>query len=377
MGTPNSLPLAITSPDNGGVTEERVIELINMALSDMGGTVPKVTFYGTNNHFTWPNDDPARPGYTRDHWPAQIAQMVDLGALTTRGGFGIFTDWKGELDSDADTYIDYIDNFAKPAGVVVCPVLMADYRSSADEAAAYQVGYNLGSQAARLKFRVAQYEIGNEEDSFAIIDGSHSGRSPADYDLHRFSLVRAYLRGQIAGIRSSDSVTPIVIDITWVHTAFLEMLWNGTAPDGSTGHPTVRWNKTALHWYTNNYAGNDNIENVIDQGGLNLLAWAKNTFGVPIHINEWGANSDTYSNNETSIKNAITGSLLMGKFQSVAKTYGIEHICYYQLTDGAAPGTPDTDREEEYGLVKKDNTTKKARYASFKTKIAAMPNPLA
>jgi hypothetical protein len=354
-----------------------------------GGNEPTLpySFYGVNGHITW-NWTPNGTAYTKPNWNTIIANMRDLGVSTIRNGFAIFTNGQNQLDSDAGTFIDFIDNYAAPAGIAVTPCLLADYDPGYDptnnpvtnntEASAYQVGFNIGSQVARLKGRVPWYEIGNEECSYCIKGGGVSGRYPGDYDNRRFTIVRGYWRGMIAGIRSIDTTTPLVSGgITWVHTAMLDMLRSGTQPDGTGGHPTVDWDITALHWYINGYVPNDDIESLTDQGGFNLLAKVA-SYGKPIHINECGVNFDRYGSSETDVAAALVGQYMMARWAAVAKQYNIKHVALYQLADAAQTWVGANEREMNFGLLGGVNgTVQKPRYLSVKQFILANRNPLA
>ena len=328
-----------------------------------------VTLYGVNGHITWTFSSPSSACYEKPNWPNAIAAMQDLGAKTYRNGFAVSYDAQGNIiGSDLDTFKDFINNYATPAGIVVTPVALPNFdpNGTATEASAYTVGYNFGVVLAGLKGLVPHYEVGNEYDSYAIIDGSHTGNYPGDFDNRRFTVVRGCILGLIAGIRSIDPTTPIASPGgTWLHTALLDMLSTGTQPDGSSGHPVVSWDVTCWHWYINNYAPNDDPEN--SQGNFNLLAKLA-SFGKPIHINECGANYSAYGS--ANVANAIVGNYLIGRFYAVRNTYGIANITYYQLYDAAGPGTPSTDNEMNFGLIQNDGTTHKGRYATLKTFIA-------
>lgn len=331
-----------------------------------------VTLYGVNGHPTWGFTNPSSACYEKPNWPQAMATLNDLGAHTYRCGYAANFDSNGNLtSSDTASFIDLITNYATPAGIVVTPVALPNFdpNGTATEATAYTLGFNFGVEFAKLKGLIPQYEIGNEYDSYAIIDGSHTGNYPSDYDNRRFTVVRGTVRGMVAGIRSVDTTTPIASPGgAWLHTALFDMLLAGTQPDGTTGHPVVSWDVTCWHWYINNYAPNDDPEN--SQGNFNLLAHLA-SWGKPIHINECGAVYSAYGSNETLVANAVVGNYLMGRFYTVRHTYNIANIIYYQLYDAAADGTASTDDEMNYGLVANDGVTQKARYAAVKSFIAA------
>ncbi|MDR5777645.1 MULTISPECIES: hypothetical protein [unclassified Caballeronia] len=329
------------------------------------------TFYGVNGHFDWGGSGVDRQGVqpTAAVYNVIVAAMKDLGMKTFRNGFA---GWGGEVA----IWQDFINNYATPNGICVYPNIEGDYDPTQDghtatETSAYNVGYAIGQTAAALKGYVPWYEIGNEEDSYALLSGSYNGIQPSHYDNRRFTVIRGYFLGVIAGIRTADLTTPIMMaGITWLHTAFNDMLFAGTQPDGTSGHTKVVVDLVALHWYTNSNSNNDNPES--SEGGYNLLAHAA-TWGKPIRINEFGANWNVYGSNETSVKNAVIGPNLMAKWVSVAAQYNITGCDYYQIIDAAGDtSTPLTGDEMNYGVLKYDGT-KKARYATIKNFISAHP----
>jgi hypothetical protein len=353
---------------------------LNLYRAAAPAPAPAFPFYGVNGHPTW-DITPTGLGYKKEHWPAIIQAMKDAGLGVMRCSLSTFIDWKGDYASDVDTILDFIDNYATPAGIRVTACATTDFAQDqangtpATEASAYAWGVASGEQLALLSGKSPLVEIGNEDCAWVLNAGS--GIVPTDYDNGRFQLARGFYRGVIDGFRAHDAKTRIAVGaITWLHTGFLDMLWNGTQPDGSSGHPQVRWDVTPLHWYTNDYPPIDDIENVTTDGGFNILAHVRDNFGTPIHINEFGANWNAYGSSETAVSAAIVGPYLMRRFVDVAKQYGIEHIAYYQAVDGSAdPSLPATHDELNYGLYSLNMAGAKGRLADFVAFIAANPMP--
>lgn len=339
------------------------------------------TFYGINGHFTW-NWAPNATPYTQPYWGAATNAMKDLNMGIYRNGYSCSYDSNANLtSSDGGTFQTFINSYASPNGIQVYPVCLVPFSSvypsgqSATETTAYNVGFQFGVDVAtHLKGLVPWYEIGNEVDSYAIISGSYRGTATTDYDNTKFQLARGGFRGIIAGIKSIDTSTPIMMaGGTWMHTAFFDMLLAGTQPDGTTGHPTITWDLTSWHWYTNNYPPNDDIEVLSGQGGYNVLAHLAG-WGKPIYMTECGAVWSAYSDSETAIETALTAAnYLVDRFVSVRNTYNIKGVFPYQLFDAAAPGTPSTDNEMNYGFIANDGSTKKGRYTTVKSYIASNP----
>ncbi|MDR5757043.1 hypothetical protein [Caballeronia sp. LZ035] len=354
-------------------------------------SIPIAPFWGVNGHFTWNNS----AGYVPAKWAGNAASMKDLGMLTYRNGYGASNSSStgAVTSSDGATFRNFINNTATPNGIVVAPVLLPLYQTSwtggtATEATAYTLGYNLGVDAAtNLAGLVPWYEVGNEFDGGQwsdgnIVGGTGRGNVTSDFNNAKFLICRGSIRGMIAGIRSVDTTTPIMQPGgTWLHTAFFDMLRNGSTPSAPTTYDATKivdWDLSSWHWYLNNYGPNDDIENPTDQGGFNVLAHIAG-WGKPIYITECGANAMNGTTavyaNEAAIASAIVGSYLLARFVSVRNTYNIKGVQYYQLVDAAgnSASVSPTDNEMMFGLVASDGTTQKGRYPTVKNFIAANP----
>lgn len=95
--------------------------------------------------------------------------------------------------------------------------------------------------AERYQGKIAYYQLGNENDLKCILGAQYDGSSPSHYDPVEYAEVRDKLQALSTGIRSGDPYAKRVINMTWKHTAFLEMLND----DG------VEWEVTGLDWYSN------------------------------------------------------------------------------------------------------------------------------
>jgi hypothetical protein len=339
-----------------------------MPLASMGVAS---SFWGINGHLTW-NWTPNAQGYLKANWAFACLRMLELGTKVYRNGYGWSEDGTtGAITgSDGNTFVDFITNFAKPCGIQVGPVLLMTYShpSITNETTAYAFGQARGIEAAtKLKGLVPWYEIANEIEVYAL---TGRGGWRGDYDTAKFRILRGLLRGTVAGIKSVDTVTPIMgPGGTWMHQAFHEMLLQGMEPDGTTGYATLDWDLTSWHWYLNNYPGNDDIEVLAGQsGGYNVLARLAG-WGKPIYITECGAYNSYYSDVEQDVSNAITGSYLLKRFWDTRNTYAIKHVSVYQLFDAASAGTAGTNNEMKLGVLANDGATKKGRYTDFQNFI--------
>jgi len=134
------------------------------------------------------------------------------------------------------------------SGVTVYPVILlgTGFNSEQD---AYNAAYTLGQQVAGT-YKYKYYEVGNELEAQAL-NGNVDGTSWTHYRNQPYVLARGVIRGLIAGVKSVDGSAKIVVNGTWLHYAFFQMLMDGSQPDGTRGHPTVSWDVTAWHWYSN------------------------------------------------------------------------------------------------------------------------------
>lgn len=346
------------------------------AISEMpaGGRSPDglSPFWGINGHITW-SWSPNAAGYFKSNWAWQCLRLRDLGISTYRNGYSWYYNDTTHVrtGSDASVFVDFITNYANPAGLKVAPALLPSYDKSwlVDEATAYTFAVDAGTEVATaLKGLVPYYEVGNELEVWPL---TGRGTWRGDYDITKFRILRGIVRGLIAGIKSVDPKAKIAGPSgTWIHTAFFDNLLLGQEPDGSLGHPKVDWDYTCWHWYVNNYAPNDDPEYESQQGPFRLLDHLA-SWGKPILLNEFGCRWNSYGSNETNATNAIIGQYCADTLYKVRGKYNIQHMSYYQLIDAAPANALDTGDELNFGLIGKDGTTQKARYAALKNFIAS------
>ncbi|BAN92361.1 hypothetical protein X534_gp50 [Ralstonia phage RSB3] len=316
--------------------------------------------WGFNGHITW-----AAP-YAKATWAYQVLKLLELGATQYRNAYAWTEDASGAITgSDANTFKDFIDNYATPAGILVHPVLMATYShaSLTTEAKAYTFGYNRGVEAATaLKGRVVRYELGNELEVWGLL--SNQGAWWQDYDNTKFTIQRGMICGMADGIRATDPTARIMSPGgTWMHTAFYDNLFMGRSPDGSTGHQVLVVDEISWHHYLDQWAPNDNPELMSDQGNFNLFGHLA-SWGKPIHITECGVRASKYGNDETAIAAAIVGQYALSTYWNVRKTYGIVGAMPYQLIDAAPNGAPAD--ELAFGALASDTTTRKLRFNAYR-----------
>ncbi|WP_409018180.1 lipopolysaccharide biosynthesis protein [Caballeronia sp. LZ035] len=319
------------------------------AATGKAATTPKATskaasngsiFYGMNGHNT------NGGAYDATSPQTQLAQLQDLGATIYRNDV---------YSSTSAAALAKVAKVMADGGVTMYPVLMANLNYNSEDDA-YNAGYQLGQQTAS-SYHYAYYEVGNELEA-KTLNGNVDGVLWKHYNNSSYMLARGAIRGMIAGVKSVDGSAKIILGGTWLHYAFFQMLADGSQPDGTWGHPTVSWDITSWHWYSNE----GDITNACGGTGCHDVLQVLHNMGKPIWINEFGVRPDYGSYNQ--IASYMTGDTMMAQYTSVASKYNIQSIQGFQLYD---------DSEGNYGLIEGDGTTKKPAYYSYKSFVQSHP----
>jgi hypothetical protein len=297
-------------------------------------------FYGMNTHIS-------NGGAYDQITPAtMLAQLKDLGVKIVRND--VYSQTSANMVAKSAAV------FAA-GGVTMYPVVMAG-SGYASEQDAYNAGYNIAKITAQ-SYNYKYFEVGNELEAKALA-GNVDGIYAQDYDNAKFQKLRGSIRGLIAGIKAVNPSAKIILGGTWLHTGFFDMLKNGTQPDGSGGHPTVNWDITSWHWYSN--AGD--ITHACGGTGCHDTLGILQGWGKPIWINEFGVRPDFGSTNQ--IAAYITGNTMMAQYYSIASKYNIQSIQQFELYD---------DSEGAYGLMQADGKALKAAFYAMKAFITNHP----
>ncbi|BCQ27178.1 lipopolysaccharide biosynthesis protein (plasmid) [Caballeronia sp. NK8] len=297
-------------------------------------------FYGANGRNT------NGGAYDSTAVATQLAQLQDIGAKIYRNDVYSL--------SSAKVVAKMAQTMAA-SGITVYPVILLGTGYS-NEQTAYNAGYTLGQQVAGT-YKYKYYEVANELEAQALT-GNVDGTNWTHYKNQPFAVARGVMRGLIAGVKSVDSSAKIVVNGTWLHYAFFQMLMDGSQPDGTHGHPTVNWDITAWHWYSNQ---GDMTRACGGTGCYDMLGVLR-SFGKPIWINEFGVRPNYGTDQQ--IANYMAGNTMMAQFQSVASKYNIQSIQAFELYD---------DSEGNFGLMKSDGQTPKAAYYAYKNFVASHP----
>ncbi|WP_157649424.1 hypothetical protein [Burkholderia ubonensis] len=280
-------------------------------------------FYGMNIH----------PQYSGAPWhktPAEvIAEVHELGCTVVR-----IDCYNPEVD--ADIVLEHIYE-AERKDILVVPCLGYDEPIlENDPDINYDAGKYCGEGFAKvLMDHCPIYEVSNEMSVYCNCAGV-PGTEPFHYDQEKYINCRELIRGVIDGIKSVQPDAKIIIGggVT-ILTGFNKLLWSGTAPDGSSGHPVVRWDFTGWHWYESSGAidqagdGTDRPYNVIED-----LA----RFGVPIWITELGF--DAF--NSDFPQQSVYVNTALAEYRGYRDRYDVINTCWYALYD---------DGSGDFGLI--------------------------
>lgn len=269
-------------------------------------------FYGMNIH----------PQYRDAPWVTTPAEVIDeldeLGCSVAR------IDCYG-LESEANIILEHIREAEKKDMLVVpCFGYHTPFYHD-DPVQNYDAGKYYGALTADLLKEHCQiYEVSNE--ICVHCNGEGAGKDPEAYDHVKYLDCRELIRGVIDGIKSIQPDAKIIIGggVTTL-TGFNRMLWHGIEPDGSTGHPVVRWDYTGWHWYessgliTEAYDGTATPYNVIEE-----LA----KFGVPIWITELG-----FVPHGAEEQQSAYVETALAEYRGYRDLYNVVNVCWYALYD--------------------------------------------
>jgi hypothetical protein len=269
-----------------------------------------VQFFGVNGHY---NDG--------GPYTANIAQQVkDMQAM----GIKSIRQDAGSM-AQMTTLANLIPQFAP---VVIQPIFNQYPSASTSEATAYSTYYAYGvTNAQQFAGKVPVIELMNEPEVQYFPSGpANNGQNITDMAAsnNAWPAFRGAVRGFIDGFRSIDTTKKTLIaspSVGWLHYGILDGLWKGTAPDGSSGHPTARWDLTNYHWYEDF----GNIENA-GNTNTNVLQYLKTTYGLPIVLTEVGVQK---TESESAIDSYVSTEIPF--YSANAAKYGIVGLSWYEL----------------------------------------------
>lgn len=258
------------------------------------------------------------------------------------------------------------------AGRIVFPVIDAGlqdgngnlaYSSEAQaQSAAKDIAVRVATAMAPLG--VTMYECGNEltRDPLVVADDhtGDAGTKAIDWDNSTWPIMRGFMRGLIAGIKQVQPSAKCGINFCRSDIAAADALWDGMQPDGSGGHPTVRWDITTWH----NYQVDGDLFRIGTDGAgpsFNLPIYAKARYGTPFMVTEWNSNE----NDDLSHRASYIPAQL-AEFRAARTTVGVQSAMFYSLDQGAA-----------WGLTEGDGTPLDPPYSAYQDDVFAHPDAAA
>jgi hypothetical protein len=197
-------------------------------------------FYGANGHY--------------DYLQSIDEQIAGLRTMGMETGYYRVT-YEGHQHS-----LDYLHNLARAlrgTGIrMICCINMsmcnADGELYENESGAFHAGYKAGFNGAKtlVPLGVTIFEMGNELDAKEGIrtpEQAVQGGMTWDFLNSHFPGLRGVMNGCMSAVRAVGGPTVQIASnaFTACSIACADMLWDGTQPDGSTGHPKLRFNELA------------------------------------------------------------------------------------------------------------------------------------
>lgn len=138
-----------------------------------------------------------------------------------------------------DRYLD-LKRSADSLGVMILPMLYnAPFDFSVTEETSYKSGYDRGNKFANLyKEDFIYYNLANELDNKCILPNK-SGTLASHYDLAKFKIIAAHLKGMNDGVKAADVNAQTMVNAGWLHYKYLLML----------EEYGVNFDIVAYHWY--------------------------------------------------------------------------------------------------------------------------------
>ncbi|MFF0339797.1 twin-arginine translocation signal domain-containing protein [Kribbella sp. NPDC004875] len=248
----------------------------------------------------------------------QLALAASLGVGYYRVDFMIPTTDSASTDW---SWYDAVLSAARQNGVQLMAILtVPDAIADADNG---WIQSQVSMLVARYAGQIPLYQIQNEMDGVCINGPGVDGSSINDYNPDRYAAVRDRMWAICDGVRASDSQAGRVVNMTWKHTGFLQLLNNDGLPYEVNG----------LDWYW----GMDDL--------INTLVVINRFQQREILITELNIADGTRSASEADQANYIAGAVQQLRSLAPDKVHG---VYIYELFDQPAWD----DSQAHYGLVR-------------------------
>ncbi|MBN3752093.1 hypothetical protein G3N95_04015 [Paraburkholderia sp. Tr-20389] len=304
-------------------------------------------FYGINGHYD----------YT--YKPAQLVSILKgIGCTTYRVGC---TDDPAQISAVSKLAQAFQSN-----GISLLVLInMGIYDSNNNLFPSESAAYNRGLQAAMSianalkQYGVTMYECGNEltRQNATVLDFTNAGTKAIDFNNLNWPVMRGAMRGMIDGVKAVQSSAKCGINFCVADIGAADALWDGMQPDGTGGHPKVRWDITTWH----NYEVYGDIFNIGMDGagpGFDLPTYCKARYGVPFMITEWNTGPEKAQDYRASYITKTLGSFYQGR-----KAHNVQSVMYYILDSG----------NNTFGIMK-DGVALNPPYSAFASFVSGNPD---
>ncbi|MGN6128614.1 MAG: hypothetical protein ACTHON_18800 [Humibacter sp.] len=247
----------------------------------------------------------------------QLALAASLGVSYYRVDFMIPT--LDEASTDWSWY-DAVVSAARANGIALMAILtVPDAIADADNG---WIQDQVSMLVTRYAGQIPLYQLQNEMDGVCINGPGVDGSSINDYNPDVYGPVRDRMAAIGAGVRASDSQAGRVVNITWKHTGFLQLLNN----DG------LAYEVNGLDWYW----GMDDMLAVLEV--INRFPQSE------ILLTELDITGGTQSSSESDQADYISNTVQTLRASAPDKVHG---VYVYELLDQPAWD----DSQAHYGLV--------------------------
>ncbi len=219
-------------------------------------------------------------------------------------------------------------------GLKVFVAITGDFDATVDEATNYAAAYAGALSVVKMlgPVGVSDFECGNERPSDPRVfpDQTLAGDVASQYASGKpWQAMRGAIRGMVDAVKGASGSYRAAVNFTIAQFAASDMLWNGVEPDGSTGHPTVRWDITSWHNYEI-YGSPFHMGTNGHGSGFDLMGYIAAAYGKPIMITEWNSNPE----DDDATKTAFSATWLSEAYAH-RELDRIESTMIYQLAGGA------------------------------------------
>ena len=282
-------------------------------------------FWGGNCHF----DDMS--GFGGSVTTAQlVSNLQALGMTTVRATY--------EGPTSLPSLVN-IANALRGTGIQMYCCIDVDTTSNGStfwptEQAAYNNAYAIARNVALTlqPLGVTMFEAGNELDTkHGINTVGDQGSATASFSNSQWPVFRGTIAGALDGIKSVPGTLSASNAFTLCGIGASDGLWNGTAPDGSSGYRQLRWDITAWHNYSP-YGSLMCISRSFQKPNMNLLEYVSRKYQRPIMISEFSGASGN-----TEAQQLAWWTYLASDYYANRYKYNIMGCMTYQLYQGFPP----------------------------------------